>query len=314
VGRFIKPDPVSTVGFANTSNPYVYCMNNPLRYTDKFGLNAMWRNPKVDEDNTGGSGGGHASPSDPLDMWGDMGGEDWGFSCISFVFDNATINVILADNLFREIMACLASGGSLDVSFSGLSLMQSVVVVQKMSMQQVLEQNIFSGSSGKSSVDSVVFYQKGSETLAGENMAEDLKSRGQDKVEVIRFERADEFAVMVAVCDLILNNTAVEQAGIVAHGYYQTTEDGGMTVNLGGEGMTPEFWSFQVSLISGRDDGLPVEWNIAGCYQYEYAGAWDSAMDQYPNVYPNVIPHDLPDCSLSRQRAWTWIRENMGYY
>ena len=38
VGRFISPDPIKDVSSANAVNPYVYCANNPLRYTDKFGL------------------------------------------------------------------------------------------------------------------------------------------------------------------------------------------------------------------------------------------------------------------------------------
>jgi hypothetical protein len=61
VGRFISPDPIKDVSSANVVNPYAYCMNNPLRYTDKFGLRAG-ANPKPPSEEGGGTaGGGHAT-------------------------------------------------------------------------------------------------------------------------------------------------------------------------------------------------------------------------------------------------------------
>jgi hypothetical protein len=41
IGRFYSPDPIKDVSSANVTDPYVYCSNDPLRYTDKFGLSAM---------------------------------------------------------------------------------------------------------------------------------------------------------------------------------------------------------------------------------------------------------------------------------
>jgi len=38
VGRFLQPDPIVSLGNSQQSNPYAYVLNNPLRYTDPFGL------------------------------------------------------------------------------------------------------------------------------------------------------------------------------------------------------------------------------------------------------------------------------------
>ncbi|MGD8720099.1 MAG: RHS repeat-associated core domain-containing protein, partial [Candidatus Zixiibacteriota bacterium] len=38
IGRFYSPDPIKDISGANITNPYVYCMNNPLQYNDKYGL------------------------------------------------------------------------------------------------------------------------------------------------------------------------------------------------------------------------------------------------------------------------------------
>jgi len=57
VGRFISPDPIRDVSSANAVNPYVYCMNNPLRYTDKFGLRPA-QAPQTPPEEGGGGGGG----------------------------------------------------------------------------------------------------------------------------------------------------------------------------------------------------------------------------------------------------------------
>ena len=56
VGRFTSPDPIKDVSSANVVNPYVYCANNPLAYTDKFGLDK--ERPKNPGEGGGGHGGG----------------------------------------------------------------------------------------------------------------------------------------------------------------------------------------------------------------------------------------------------------------
>ena len=38
IGRFLQPDPIMSLGDSQQSNPYAYVLNNPLRYTDPFGL------------------------------------------------------------------------------------------------------------------------------------------------------------------------------------------------------------------------------------------------------------------------------------
>jgi len=61
IGRFYAPDPIKNVATANVVNPYVYCSNNPLRYTDKFGLmRAAPEGPAGDGGGSlGGTGGGN---------------------------------------------------------------------------------------------------------------------------------------------------------------------------------------------------------------------------------------------------------------
>ena len=61
VGRFTSPDPIKDVSSANVVNPYVYWSNNPLRYTDKFGLSKMGDRPRtgVGDEGSGGSAGGY---------------------------------------------------------------------------------------------------------------------------------------------------------------------------------------------------------------------------------------------------------------
>jgi RHS repeat-associated protein len=38
IGRFTSPDPILDISRSQAINPYVYCMNNPIRYADPMGL------------------------------------------------------------------------------------------------------------------------------------------------------------------------------------------------------------------------------------------------------------------------------------
>jgi len=80
VGRFISPDPVKNVASANVVNPYTYCANNPLKYTDRFGLstNPVYPEPSPEDGKRGGGGGGTDAgrPNDPESLWQDFGETD----------------------------------------------------------------------------------------------------------------------------------------------------------------------------------------------------------------------------------------------
>ena len=65
VGRFTSPDPIKDVSSANAVNPYVYCANNPLRYTDKFGLDKERPAPSPGYEGGDGGGGGGGRLTEP---------------------------------------------------------------------------------------------------------------------------------------------------------------------------------------------------------------------------------------------------------
>jgi RHS repeat-associated protein len=61
IGRFLSPDPIKSAGSASGCNPYTYCLNNPLKYTDKNGMMARSINPSAKGLDWALSGGGWSS-------------------------------------------------------------------------------------------------------------------------------------------------------------------------------------------------------------------------------------------------------------
>ncbi|MCP4229572.1 MAG: hypothetical protein GY771_05430, partial [bacterium] len=71
-GRFMSCDPIKSVSSSLTVNPYVYCANNPISYTDPTGLSFMYKSP--------GKYRKPMVPSDEFDSGVTMGKHEHGFS------------------------------------------------------------------------------------------------------------------------------------------------------------------------------------------------------------------------------------------
>jgi RHS repeat-associated protein len=116
IGRFMSPDPIKDASTSNASNPYVYCSNNPLRYTDKFGLSAM---PDLrGTEDTGGDGGGGAGYTDIIMQNKLAEAEDWlnkkGGSLLNGLLSGGPSLPAQHAGTAQRAIVRAASGGALD--------------------------------------------------------------------------------------------------------------------------------------------------------------------------------------------------------
>jgi RHS repeat-associated protein len=118
VGRFVNADPIRDVASSRTVNPYVYCANNPLRYTDKFGLR-MARGPIYkggDEPSAGGGGGmssGHYKWGDSYHLGGGLWGEVIGWAPVRWTggwVNGAIVGIRIAQDNALDTLITKALG------------------------------------------------------------------------------------------------------------------------------------------------------------------------------------------------------------
>jgi RHS repeat-associated protein len=316
VGRFISPDPIQDISSSRSVNPYVYCANNPLRYTDKFGLSHERPEWNVGADD----GGRRGDPTYHL-VWDPFTGylnfvrtADYGniiiFRHCSFEVEGAMLDQV---GFIRE---CEADYKRLLADHNFAMVLQA-----EKAKQEAAERRLRAARFGDvSDVCGLILYEydvpgSGLAKISGEKESEKLIQEGALKGEkyIALGIYADFATSMVAYYRNALEagGASFEKGAVIVHTYFKldpiTGERIKGTEKLGKLG-TKSWHEFFVKVSNPEG----ADWTVAGCWPgkffIELINVWSPV-----RVY-EVQPDIMPSEEVSPKHGWQEIRRNfLGY-
>lgn len=318
VGRFISPDPIQDVSSSQCVNPYVYCANNPLRYTDKFGLSHERPESNVGADD----GARRGDPTFHL-VWDPFTGY------LNFVPMADYGNIIVFRHCSFEVEgAVLDQAGFIKACEAGYNRLLAdhnfAMVLQAEKAKQDAEERRWRAAlfGDVSDVYGLILYEydvPGSplDKVNGEVESERIIREGAEqgnKIMALGFY--SEFAEVMVVTyrdALAAGGASFKKGAIIAH-TRGLTFDGTLTGEIVPysqkfASLDTRFWQnvmIKVSNPAGAD------WNVVGCYL-------NFILTEVLSVYThiNIIEagSGVPGgCRVSPQSGWRQIRNNfLGY-
>jgi hypothetical protein len=141
LARFISPDPIIQSPYnGQNRNRYAYVLNNPLKYTDPSGYQAVFE--------TGGFGGNYGGAQNDFNNWANSGGGSGGSSSWSFSFGGSGAG--LPAGRFQRALPAGTAGGT----FQNANIQSSWQVVGQSGSRDglVLANQLYTGSASSPSV------------------------------------------------------------------------------------------------------------------------------------------------------------------
>jgi RHS repeat-associated protein len=319
VGRFTSPDPIKDVSSANAVNPYVYCSNNPLRYTDKHGLSKEGPNMNVGADD----GGGRGDPTYHL-LWDPFTGylnfvptADYHNIC---VFRHCSFEVEMAVQDQKQfIKDCEADYNKLLANNNFNKVLQT-----EKAKQEAAERRLRAALFGDvSEVSGIIFYEidvpgSAGDKVYGQAESDKIIREGAEQGKKIMalgfYSEFAEFMMAVYRDALVAGGASVKKGAIIGH-TRGLTFDGTLT----GEpvpytqkfgSLNTGFWQDAMVKVSNP---AGADWNVVGCY---LGYVFTEVLSVYqPHINVIEATSTMPGgCRVSTRSGWQEIRQNfLGY-
>jgi RHS repeat-associated protein len=308
IGRFINPDPIRTV------NPYVYCLNNPLKFTDKSGLKAAPQNPLPGDRPTGGpGGGGGGDPKVEEKMWE---GYDWYDPLINgpriysgCTYNQAQLHYVWCHSFCGTAQEIAAKFKAFASAIIGAAIMKQLQNSINARAQRQAEAEYFAYLynyySDYIGLESAIFFQNSPECLPGQGTSQSThpnytRGVGLFGVDAYKTAELDCYAIAFNIV-----GTKLERAAVVGHTECLGKENISYT-RVGYIGISDEKWAGFGSNVS-----VPgASWNFNGCDPTEWNGTpiigSNTIIAEFNSKGLNATrtPPDLPNGILTPQGGW----------